>query len=141
MKPPELPEKRVVFVVGPACLLKVWVVASKHVQVGAVCNTAMSTAGGRHTVSWGTGKTKEMMQLARLKKIIWHKSPSVTVRRVLSAPSLRNLLGIRRLGQEGEKMRRAWSHRARFLEPVSQSPYNKMWEMEKQTKKGQLDVG
>lgn len=82
-----------------------------------------------------------MMQLARLKKIIWHKSPSVTVKRVFSAPSLRNLLGIRRLGQEGEKMRRAWSHRARFLEPVSQSPYNKMWEMEKQTKKGQLDVG
>lgn len=34
-----------------------------------------------------------------------------------SVPSLRNLLGIRRLGQDGVKMRRAWSHRARFFGP------------------------
>lgn len=57
MKPPKLPEKRVVFVLGPACLLKVWVVASKHIQVGAVGNTAVSTPGGGYTVSCGRVKT------------------------------------------------------------------------------------
>ena len=49
---------------------------------------------------------------------------------VSASPSLRNLLGIRRLGQEGEKMRRAWSHRARFLEPVNHSSKKKKSDIE-----------
>lgn len=53
MIPPELPEQRVVFVLWAACLIKVWVVASKHIQVGAVCYTAVSTAGRRNAVSCG----------------------------------------------------------------------------------------
>lgn len=58
MKPPKLPEKRVVFILWPSCLLKVWVVASKYIQVGAVCNTAVSTAGRRYTVSCWRNKGK-----------------------------------------------------------------------------------
>lgn len=34
-------------------------------------------------------------------------------------PSLKNLLGIRRLGQGCVRMRRAWSQRTLFLEPVT----------------------
>lgn len=54
MKPPKLSEKRVVFIFWSASLLKVWVVSSKHIQVGAVSNTAVSTSGRGHTVSCGT---------------------------------------------------------------------------------------
>lgn len=53
MKPPKLPEKRVIFIFRPACLLKVWVVATKHIQVGAVCHTAVSAPGGGYAVSCG----------------------------------------------------------------------------------------
>lgn len=48
-----------------------------------------------------------------------------------SVPSLKNLLGIRRFGQEGEKIRRAWSHRARFLGPVKQTTHRKWEEFQK----------
>lgn len=54
MKAPKLPKKRVVFILWAACLLKVWVVASEHVEVGAVCNTAMSAPGRGYAVSCGT---------------------------------------------------------------------------------------
>lgn len=54
MKAPKLSEKRVVFIFWSACLLKVWVVSPKHIQVGAVSNTAVSASRRGHAVSCGT---------------------------------------------------------------------------------------
>lgn len=63
MEPPKFPKKRVVFVFCPTSLLKVWVVASKHIKIGAVSNAAMSTAGWGDTMAWRTFRTQKKVKL------------------------------------------------------------------------------
>ena len=52
MEPPQLPEQWVVLILRAPGVIKVWVIASEHIQVGVVCYTAVSAAGRGGTMSW-----------------------------------------------------------------------------------------
>jgi hypothetical protein len=56
VEPPQLPEQRVVLVLRAPGVIKVWVVASEHIEVGVVCYTAVSAAGRGGIMSWGGGE-------------------------------------------------------------------------------------
>jgi hypothetical protein len=51
MIPPKLPEERVVFVIRPSRFIIVWVIPSKHIEIGIVCHTTVSTAGWGRSVA------------------------------------------------------------------------------------------
>jgi hypothetical protein len=44
MIPPELPEEGIIFIIRPSRFIIVWVITSKHIEIGIICHTTMSTA-------------------------------------------------------------------------------------------------
>lgn len=44
MIPPKLPEERIVFIIWPSRFIIIWVITSKHIEVGIICHTTMSTS-------------------------------------------------------------------------------------------------
>lgn len=63
---PELPEERVVFILWPAGLVVVGIVASEHVQVGVICHATMAASCWGRSMAYGKEKAKEIQEVSLL---------------------------------------------------------------------------